>query len=168
MLAIPTPDMKKPARPRYVMLLNMAQRAVERWVLDQADTEVSLTAPQAGALMYLARHDGALMGDVAQDLGIGAPAMSGMADRLARYGLIERCRDGRDGRIMRVYLTELGQANARRAKALAGQMNARFSDGFTDAEMDVVARWLQALPGKFAAASEAQAQAGPAATALPR
>lgn len=155
--------MKKPARPRYVMLLNVAQRTVERWVLEQGKAEVSLTAPQGGALMYLARHDGALMGDVAQALGIGAPAMSGMADRLARDGLIERCRDGKDGRATRVYLTEQGQAGARHAKALAAQMNARFADGFTEAEMDVVARWLQALPGKFAAVREVQAEPAPGA-----
>ena len=153
--------MKKPARPRYTALLNTAQRAVERWVLDQGGTEVSLSAPQAGALMYLAGHDGALMGDVAQALGIGAPAMSGMADRLARYGLIERCRDGKDGRIMRVYLTELGQANARRAKAVVAQMNVRFTEGFTEADMAVVARWLQALPERFAIDQDTQATASP-------
>lgn len=146
-------SMKKPSRPRYVALLNAGQRAVERWVQEQGDAQVSLTAPQAGVLFFLSSNDGALIGDVAQALGVGAPAMSTMADRLARYGFIERSRDGNDARATRVYLTEQGRMGARRAKVVLAQMNERFGEGFSPAEMDVVARWLQALPEKFSPAA---------------
>lgn len=151
--------MKKPSRPRYVALLNTGQRAVERWVQEQGDAEVSLTAPQAGVLFFLSGNDGALIGDVAQALGVGAPAMSTMADRLARDGFIERCRDDQDARATRVYLTERGRIGARRARAVLAQMNKRFNEGFSQAEMDVVARWLQALPENFSPAA-VQAPAG--------
>ena len=36
-----------------------------------------------------------------------------------------------------------------RAKASAADINARLMDGFTDAEIDVVSRWLRAVQTKF-------------------
>jgi hypothetical protein len=35
------------------------------------------------------------------------------------------------------------------SKAGLAEVNARLTDGFTDAEIDIVARWLTSLQGKF-------------------
>ncbi|KQW01205.1 MarR family winged helix-turn-helix transcriptional regulator [Rhizobacter sp. Root1221] len=139
---------------RLIFLLNLGQRAVERWIEGQADDTLALSAPQAGTLFFLSRNDGALIGEVAQALHIGASAMSGLANRLAIAGLVERRRDEVDGRAIRLHLTSDGREAGQRAKTVLATLNNRLSDGFTPAEMDVVGRWLGALQDKFRAPGE--------------
>lgn len=64
----------------------------------------ALSAAQAGTMFYLAENDGALTGDVAAALNIGAPAMSGLANRLEQAGFLTRQRDEEDGRANRTRL----------------------------------------------------------------
>ena len=104
-------------------------------------------------MFFLSRHDGALVGDVANALGIGAPAMSGLANRLEHAGYLIRKRDPADGRTIRLYQTEEGRAAGQRAKTVLGALNAQLSDGFSADEMEVVGRWLESLQSKFAVES---------------
>ena len=143
--------MTGPDKPRLIFLLNLGQRAVERWIEGQAEDTLALSAPQAGTLFYLLHNDGALIGEVAQALHIGASAMSGLANRLANARLIERGRDEVDGRAIRLYLTDDGREASQRAKKVLATLNQRLGEGFTPAEMDVVGRWLGALQDKFRA-----------------
>lgn len=134
---------------RLTFLLNTGQRAVERWIEGQASTQAGLTAAQAGVLFYLSRNDGALIGDVAQALRIGAPSMSGLADRMARAGLLERRRDSVDGRAIRLFQTDAGRTAAQGAKSVLAALNAQLHEGFSEAEIALVARWLDSLQTKF-------------------
>ena len=140
----------KPAQDtRLTFLLNAGQRAVERWIEGQASNAANLTAAHAGVLFCLSRNDGALIGDVAQALRTGAPSMSGLADRMERAGLLERRRDSTDGRAIRLYQTDAGRVAAKGAKAVLATLNTQLHEGFSDAEIAVVARWLEALQTKF-------------------
>jgi len=64
-------------------------------------------------------------------------------------GLIEKRADPNDGRAWRLWLTPSGRKALARAKAGLADLNARLTDGFTDAEIDIVARWLTGLQAKF-------------------
>ena len=75
---------------RLIFLLNVAQRRLQRWVEQQMAAENGLTSAQSGVLFYLGRDDGALIGDVALALDLVPSAMSGLADRMERAGLVER------------------------------------------------------------------------------
>ena len=145
--------MKDQKKTRLVFLLNVAQRAVERWIESKAAGPMALSAAQAGTMFFLSRRDGALVGDVAQALGIGAPAMSGLANRLEQAGYLIRQRDSEDGRAIRLYQTEEGRAAGQHAKATLSALNARLSEGFTADEMDVVGRWLESLQHKLSVES---------------
>jgi len=138
--------MKDQKRTRLVFLLNIAQRAVDRWIETSAGGPAALSAAQAGTMFFLSHSDGALIGDVAQALNIGAPAMSGLANRLEQAGYVVRERDQGDGRAIRLYQTETGRLAGQRAKAALGTLNAKLSEGFSKEEMDVVGRWLASLP----------------------
>jgi DNA-binding MarR family transcriptional regulator len=46
-------------------------------------------------------------------------------------------------------LTPAGRAALAQSKAGLAEINARLTDGFTDAEIDVVARWLASMQSKF-------------------
>jgi MarR family transcriptional regulator, organic hydroperoxide resistance regulator len=84
-------------------------------------------------------------------LDIGAPAMSGLANRLEQSGYVVRKRDPEDGRAIRLFQTEEGRAAGQRAKSRLGTLNAKLSEGFSEAEMVVVGRWLESLPQRLSA-----------------
>jgi DNA-binding MarR family transcriptional regulator len=141
--------MKDQKRTRLVFLLSLAQRALDRWIEASSDGPGGLSAAQAATMFFLSRRDGALIGDVAQALNIGAPAMSGLANRLEQAGYLMRERDTEDGRAIRLYQTEEGRAAGQRAKAALSALNAKLNEGFSEDEMDVVSRWLESLPQRL-------------------
>jgi DNA-binding MarR family transcriptional regulator len=146
--------MKDQKRTRLVFLLNVAQRAVDRWIEGSADGPAALSAAQAGTMFFLSRNDGALIGDVAQALNIGAPAMSGLANRLEQTAYLVRQRDTVDGRAIRLYQTEQGRLAGQRAKTKLSALNAKLSAGCSEEEMAIVARWLESLPQRLSSAEQ--------------
>ncbi|RQS59874.1 MarR family transcriptional regulator [Burkholderia sp. Bp8963] len=138
---------------RLVYLLNVGQKRLHRW--SQARTAAGgVTAAQAGLLFFLEKNDGALANEAAAALDLKAPGMSGLVDRAERAGLIERHADESDRRASRLWLTREGRTALRRSKARLPDLNARLMEGFTAAEIDVVARWLASLQDKFPAVDE--------------
>lgn len=134
---------------RLIYLLNVGQRKLHRWIEARAGAEGGASAAQAGALFYLARHDGALIGDLAGALDLAPSAMTGLADRMERAGLLERRRDPDDGRATRLYLTDAGRLALEPARRTVAALNEQLAEGFSAAEIEVVARWLQSLQDKF-------------------
>src|SRR4051812_37772813 len=133
---------------RLVFLLNVAQRRLQRWVA--ARTEGSgVTAAQSGLLFILGQRDGVLMGEAGAALDLGAPGISGLVDRMTAANLIRRRADPEDGRAWRLWLTPAGRAALAQSKTGLAEINARLTQGFTDAEIDVVARWLSGLQNRF-------------------
>lgn len=138
------------ARPdrRLVFLLNVAQRRLQRWVA--ARTEKSgVTATQSGLLFILGQRDGVLMGEAGTALDLGPPGISGLVDRMTAAGLIKRRADPEDGRAWRLWLTPAGRAALLQSKSGLSEINARLTEGFTEAEIDIVARWLTSFQTKF-------------------
>lgn len=132
---------------RLIFLLNVAQRRVQRLVAAQGPKGV--TATQAGLLFVLGRRDGVLLGEAGAALDLGMPGISGLVERAVEAGLIEKRADPDDGRAWRLWLTASGRRARERAKANAAELNARLMEGFSDAEIDVVARWLVSVQQKF-------------------
>ena len=132
---------------RLIYLLTVAQRRLQRFMAAQPDSEV--TPAQAGLLFILGRQDGILMGEAGVALDLGPAGISGLVDRMAAAKLVERRADREDGRAFRVWLTPKGRAALTRAKAGAAEVNARLAEGFTSAEIDIVAHWLTSIQTKF-------------------
>jgi DNA-binding MarR family transcriptional regulator len=97
------------------------------------------------------------MSEAAAALDLGAPGMSGLAERTEKAGLIERRADETDGRVSRLWLTEAGRTARQKAKRRMTDLNARLTEGFTEEEIDVVARWLTSLQSKFPLADDGDA-----------
>jgi DNA-binding MarR family transcriptional regulator len=133
---------------RLVFLLNVAQRRLQRWIAAQ-NQQSGVTAVQSGLLFVLGLRDGVLMGEAGAALDLGPPGISGLVDRMTAANLIRRRADPDDGRAWRLWLTPAGRAALAQSKAGLAEINARLTDGFTDAEIDVVARWLTGLQSKF-------------------
>jgi DNA-binding MarR family transcriptional regulator len=60
-------------------------------------------------LAQLVEGDGLPMTSLARMLDVSLPSMTGIADRMAAHGLVERVRDPEDRRIVRCRLTALGR-----------------------------------------------------------
>ena len=132
---------------RLIFLLNVAQRRVQRFVARRPPRDV--TAAQAGLLFVLGRRDGLLLGEAGAALDLGMPGISGLVERTVEAGLIEKRGDPDDGRAWRLWLTAAGRRALARAKAGAAELNARLMEGFSEAEIDIVARWLASVQEKF-------------------
>jgi DNA-binding MarR family transcriptional regulator len=134
--------------PRLVFLLTVAQRRMQRWIAARTQAN-GVTAAQSGLLFVLGQRDGVLMGEAGAALDLGPPGISGLVDRMTTANLIRRRADPEDGRAWRLWLTASGRAALAQSKAGLAEINARLTDGFSEAEIDVVARWLTGLQGKF-------------------
>ncbi|RRN65896.1 MarR family winged helix-turn-helix transcriptional regulator [Caulobacter sp. 602-1] len=141
--------MSVPADRRLIFLLNAGHRRVQRWIEGKMAAKGGLTAAQSGVLFYLGERDGALIGEAADALDLAPSAMTGLIDRMTRAELVERQADPKDGRAMRLRLTAKGRAARQDAKAGLDGVNAHLTEGFTDEEIGVVARWLASLQTKF-------------------
>jgi DNA-binding MarR family transcriptional regulator len=134
--------------PRLVFLLNVAQRRLQRWMAARTQHN-GVTAVQSGLLFVLGQRDGVLMGEAGAALDLGPPGISGLVDRMTAANLIRRRADPEDGRAWRLWLTPAGRAALAHSKAGLAEINARLVDGFTEAEIDVVARWLTTMQTRF-------------------
>ena len=133
---------------RLVFLLNVAHRRLQRWMAARTQSS-GVTAAQSGLLFILGQRDGVLMGEAGAALDLGPPGISGLVDRMTATNLIKRQADPDDGRAWRLWLTPAGRAAMAQSKAGLVEVNARLTEGFTEAEIDVVARWLTTMQTRF-------------------
>lgn len=75
----------------------------------QAWDNQGLTIGQLRLMSMLMFGDSKTMGELTEYLDVRMPTVSGLTDRLVRRGLIERCSDPADRRIVRVRLSEGGR-----------------------------------------------------------
>src|SRR5688500_5434068 len=96
---------------RLGQLLGQAWRTFSR--LGQAEfAESGLSAARVRLLLALAAAPGRRMGDLAQQLGVTARALTPVTDGLEAEGLIKRVVDPADRRAFRLELTDAGAAQA--------------------------------------------------------
>lgn len=127
-------------RPRLIYLLTTAQRRLEAWI--ERDSG-GMTAARIGLLLALPVEGGLPMAALARALDLGAPSLTGLVDRMSKSGLVRRVPDPDDGRSLLVQLTDAGRATRARALQKARVLNDQLHDGFTEAEIAIVARWLE-------------------------
>lgn len=134
-------------RPRLVFLLNSAQRRLQAWIgvlhaQTMREGGTPPTAAQGGALFVLARQDGATMGQLATELDLAPSAVSGLVQRLEALGWVQRRPCPEDARTQRVWLQSAGQAQLAPLRDALAHINERLTAGFTETELQTVARWL--------------------------
>lgn len=130
------------------LLLKTAQKRVERWIETEAAAE-GVSAAQAALVLVLGRNDGALIGDIAIALDVAPSAMTGMADRMARAGFVERRADPKDGRSSRLFLTPSGWAIREKAVGLLDELERQMNQDLPPADEAAVRRWMENMAGKF-------------------
>lgn len=140
--------MSAPAKaPRFVFLVNRAQRAMMRWIESRPAAWEGASAAQAGLLFLLAGRapaaDSASIGEIAAALDVAPAAVTNLSKRMEAARLVERIGDAHDARMTRLRLTADGVAAGVRARTVLAQLNAQLCRGFSAEELQVVARWLE-------------------------
>lgn len=142
-------------QPRFIYLLNVAQKRVQTAIQGSGDGK---TAARAGLLLALpvkeaaegSPEDTALpMAQLGAALDMGPSTLSGLVDRMERDGLIQRQHDPSDGRAWHIALTAQGKAARQDALDAARHLNTQLCEGFTEAEQAIVVRWLESVRTKF-------------------
>ena len=129
--------------PRFVFLLNRAQRILQRWVETHSQGWDGISSAQAGVLFILAARGSATIGEIAAELKASAAAVTNLSKRMQAAGLVERLADEHDARLTRLRATPAGEQAAAGARTALAGLNERITRGFSDAELAVVARWLE-------------------------
>jgi MarR family transcriptional regulator for hemolysin len=102
-----------------------------------ADTALSRHGVRVGqnlVLEALAAQDGLTPGELAERLHVTTPTIVKMTSRMEATGLVERRRDSRDGRLVRLHLGAHGRAALRPIERERRELHARALAGLAPAE----------------------------------
>ncbi|MGR7948713.1 MarR family winged helix-turn-helix transcriptional regulator [Alcaligenes sp. RM2] len=134
--------MSQKSQPRFVFLLNHAHKALQRWIQKQPSAWTDISAAQVGMLFLIRSQGSVTVGEAASALQVAPAAITGLSKRMQAAGLIQRLTDDVDTRKICLTLTPAGEDASIKAKATLQDLNQQLSDGFTEDELKVVARWL--------------------------
>lgn len=100
-------------------------------------------------LYALTKADGPVrITDLHRRVLLSQPALSRMVDRLVERGLVERCEDAGDRRVVRLALTEAGRSRQREVGAAhARDVATAMTESVTDADLEELLRITRALLG---------------------
>lgn len=117
-----------------------------RHVAQAFSQEQNLAHSDLDALLFVMHQEAAgtpaTPGRIAEALGLTSGAATGVIDRLTRAGHVERRRDERDRRILRIHYSEHAQRIAHGFFAPLGRLTDGVMSGYTDAELATVTRFL--------------------------
>jgi DNA-binding MarR family transcriptional regulator len=132
--------------------------ALLRWL---SPAGLSLTA--GATLATLERSGPRRLTALAAGEGVTQPAMTQLVRRLADDGLVTRCADADDGRVVHVQITDAGRdLLARRRAARAGRLSVLLAT-LSQADQDALAAALPAIRALAAAERDGQRMSGASA-----
>lgn len=94
------------------------------------------------AAVYWVPQKALTTGQLAQALDLAPSAVSGLIQRMESLDWVARHPCPEDGRTQRVWLRPAGQQLLPWLKQSTTRINARLTAGFSDEELQIVARWL--------------------------
>lgn len=133
-----------PAAGTLSSVLTMAARSM-RTTLSRHLLETGLYAGQDGVILALAETGGMAPSALAQRLGVKAPTMTRTIVRLEAQGFLTRAAEGGDGRMVRVRLTEAGEARVDDIVNCISLSEAEATKGFEPKEIRRLAKLLKRL-----------------------
>ena len=132
-----------------------------RHFVDRRAQRLGLTGAQLRLLSKVRRQEGATQAALANQMEMRPISLSGLIDKLAQQGLVERRADRSDRRLNRVYLTSAGRELARKIdgfrEEVAHDLLSNFDEAAIDAALEVLhdlKRQVKAQPGDIPIAAE--------------
>ncbi|HEY6332862.1 MAG TPA: MarR family transcriptional regulator [Blastocatellia bacterium] len=91
----------------------------------------------------------ALQKDIGDEFKINPSAITALIARMEDSGLVERQPSSDDARSIRIFATPDGLDKARAARPILARLNGRLMAGFTQNEIETVARFLESIVDRF-------------------
>jgi DNA-binding MarR family transcriptional regulator len=126
----------------WVRLLAVQKRAL---AAIRDDLEREMTMPRFDLLANLSRSDGQTLASLSRSMLVTAGNLTGLVDRAARDGMVERRADPADRRAWRVHMTPKGQRAFRDAERRHASRVAKLFAGLTLDELVTLLRLLDKL-----------------------
>jgi DNA-binding MarR family transcriptional regulator len=149
------------ARSARVFGAFMRAARLHRQLMLHALAEQETPPGQAMCLRVVAAHDGATQREIGEMLHLSAPTVTAMLKRMERHGTITREADPEDQRIARVRLTAGGRQQERRLRAILVERLGEVLDPMPEVDRNELARLLDDLAERMAAALDEGAPGGP-------
>ena len=132
------------------------------------DLEREMTMPRFDLLANLVKSDGQTLASLSRSMLVTAGNITGLVDRAARDGLVERRADPGDRRAWRVHVTAKGLRAFRDAERRHAVKVRQLFDGMTRAEMSTLIHLLDKIRGAIRAPEPPSIPARRAAPTAPR
>lgn len=136
---------------RLIYQLNQARHSMMKTMDARCISELGISVVQLSALMALQEKDNCLMKELAQTLMLDKSAITGLAKRMQEKDLIKRVPCPNDSRASRLQMTTEGKSRLTQGFALLAEANELMTQGFSEAELDTVSRYLEHLTQRFSA-----------------
>ena len=130
---------------RLQVAAHTVRKVADRLLLDAAD----VTTAQAAVLTIVAARENATQSDVADALGFNESAVTAMATRLLKLGLLERVRSATDGRAWCLRVSTAGQAALAASRKAFASINARVEEELSEQELTRLVALLDRLSAAF-------------------
>ena len=119
-----------------------------------------LSVPQFRVLIFLNRHAGASLSDIAEYLGLTLPSMSKMIDGLVARNMVTRQMDPEDRRRVTLVLTALGRKAMQSAYQATESRLAERLAALPASERRLIIKAMQVLASIFGSGREAKTAIG--------
>jgi DNA-binding MarR family transcriptional regulator len=126
----------------WVRILAVQKRAL---AAIRDDLEREMTMPRFDLLANLCRSDGQTLASLSRSMLVTAGNLTGLVDRAARDGMVERRADPSDRRAWRVHVTPKGQRAFRDAERRHGARVTKVFASLTPVELGTLMRLLDKL-----------------------
>ena len=139
------PDRQNPDRSVRVWFRLIRLEARMQAAVGERLREIGVSIPQCDVLTTLTEQEGVSQQELAKRLYVTKGNISGLIDRLAEAGLVERRSTAADRRQHAIYLTEAGRRTAEKAIAVQHRWIASTLGRMADADLEALETQLVAL-----------------------
>ncbi len=114
-------------------------------MLDARLSEFNVTSSQASVLNTLFSSDGISLSDIGKSVHLDKPAITGLADRMEKDGLVERRRTSSDRRIIQLFLTEKGRNLYNTIETIIIEVDQQLVKGLVTQKIETLHEMLQSI-----------------------
>jgi len=120
-----------------------------RTALDRRLRPLGYSRSRWMVLLHISRNDAISLGELAERLGIEAPTLVRLVDRMETDGLISRRASETDRRVKHLHLSPAGRKEVERIKACAANLRREILAEIEKAEIGVTLNVLQKIRSKL-------------------
>jgi len=120
-----------------------------RTALDRRLRPLGYSRSRWMALFHVSRQDGITHRELAERMGIEAPTLVRLIDRMESEGLLKRCASETDRRVKHLRLSEAGYKEVERIWASASDLRQELLSGLSQAEIKNTLHVLQHIRSKL-------------------